>query len=120
MWPGDYRYPGQARTAINHRHERETAGRGRRQGERQQGGVGGNRVFSRENSEITRRVVPLSIASDTISANQSRDTGYREQWQAGKMVAREWLGTAAAVAAKLSAVTEHASSAVSGSLLSSC
>ena len=81
---------------------------------------GGNRVFSRENSEITRRVVPLSIASDTISANQSRDTGYREQWQAGKMVAREWLGNAAAVAAKLSAVTEHASSAVSGSCLSSC
>ena len=118
MWPGDYRYPGHGRTAINHRHERR---------ERRQGGagskgvgVGGNRVFSRENSEITRRVVPLSIASDTISANQSRDTGYREQWQAGKMVAREWLGTAAAVAAKLSAVTEHASSAVSGSLLSSC
>lgn len=35
VWPGDYRYPGHGRTAINHRHERR---------ERRQGGAGSKGV----------------------------------------------------------------------------
>ena len=59
VWPGDYRYPGMAerQSIIGTREKRRQGGAEAAQG---RGRGGGNRVFSLENSEITRRVVPLA------------------------------------------------------------